>query len=234
MPRPVDVADRGEDRTARAGSSNLHATRCAKAGDRARRLREGIGSTRGSRLMGGQSCRSRLGSRRSGNITPSRSTRPPTGRPTTRSSSMAQLLGIVEAKKLTPRAAERPRRRPSATPRALRESPFNFRGFRVPFLYSTNGEVIWFHDVRHALNRSRRIVGFHTPGALAEMLDRDFDADCATPGRDSQRPLAAAALPDRGQRRPSRRPSPTASARCSWRWPPARARRSRWSTRSTG
>ena len=55
------------------------------------------------------------------------------------------------------------------------ESPFDFGGFRVPFLYSTNGEVIWYHDIRHDLNRSREISHFHTPGALEEFLTRDVE-----------------------------------------------------------
>jgi len=54
----------------------------------------------------------------------------------------------------------------------------NFRSYRVPFLYSTNGEVIWHHDVRHELNRSRQIAQFHTPDALAEFLKRDLEAAC--------------------------------------------------------
>src|SRR5262249_26973891 len=33
-------------------------------------------------------------------------------------------------------------------------------------------------DVRHPLNRSRRVAAFHTPAALQEMLARDFDAAC--------------------------------------------------------
>jgi type I restriction enzyme R subunit len=37
--------------------------------------------------------------------------------------------------------------------------------------------VIWFHDVRHPLNRSRKVACFHTPSAFSEMLARDFDAD---------------------------------------------------------
>src|SRR5439155_6467682 len=57
----------------------------------------------------------------------------------------------------------------------LIESPFNFNGFRVPFLYSTNGEVIYFRDARHPLNLSREISRFHTPIALEEMLNRDLD-----------------------------------------------------------
>jgi type I restriction enzyme R subunit len=44
--------------------------------------------------------------------------------------------------------------------RGLADSPFNFGGFRVPFLYSTNGEAVWFHDARHPLNRSRRVATF--------------------------------------------------------------------------
>jgi len=38
--------------------------------------------------------------------------------------------------------------------------------------------VFWFHDVRHSLNRSRRVAAFHTPAALLEMLGRDFDSAC--------------------------------------------------------
>ena len=49
-------------------------------------------------------------------------------------------------------------------------------GLGCPFLYSTNGEVIWFHDVRHELNRSRQIRAVHTAGALKDLLARDDDA----------------------------------------------------------
>src|SRR5205814_1896211 len=45
------------------------------------------------------------------------------------------------------------------------------------FLYSTNGEVSWFQDVRHKLNRSRKVGGFHTPAALREMLARDVELE---------------------------------------------------------
>ena len=57
-------------------------------------------------------------------------------------------------------------------------TPSSVRGYGAPFLYSTNGEVVWFQDVRHKLNRSRKIGGFHTPAALREMLSRDLDAAC--------------------------------------------------------
>ena len=88
-----------------------------------------------------------------------------------------QLIGIVEAKKLAvgPQEvliqAER-------YAKGLAPNSFNFRGFRVPFLYSSNGELIWFHDVRDALNLSRKVKQFHTPAALHEMLGRDLTAAC--------------------------------------------------------
>src|ERR1019366_5447539 len=88
-----------------------------------------------------------------------------------------RIVGIVEAKKLTlgPQNVLSQAERYS---KGLKTNPLNFAGFRVPFLYSTNGEVIWHHDVRHPLNRSRQVARFHTPEALAERLDRDFTGAC--------------------------------------------------------
>jgi type I restriction enzyme, R subunit len=84
------------------------------------------------------------------------------------------VLGIVEAKKLSvgPQGVLTQAERYA---RGIADSPYNFDGVRVPFLYSTNGEVIWFHDARHPLNRSRQVADFHTPSAFEEMLGRDFD-----------------------------------------------------------
>ena len=80
-----------------------------------------------------------------------------------------QLLGVIEAKKLSlgPQGVLLQAERYS---KGVADSPFDFRGFRVPFLFSTNGEVIWFHDVRHELELSRKIAAFFTPGALAELI----------------------------------------------------------------
>jgi type I restriction enzyme R subunit len=89
-----------------------------------------------------------------------------------------EILGIVEAKKLSlgPQNVLSQAERYS---KGLLASSYNFRGFRVPFLYSTNGEVIWHHDIRHELNRSRAIAGFHTPDALQEFLTRDVEVATA-------------------------------------------------------
>lgn len=54
--------------------------------------------------------------------------------------------------------------------KGVSDSPFNLDGYRVPLLYSTNGEVIYFHDVRHPLNTSRKLSHYHTPAALNEMF----------------------------------------------------------------
>src|SRR5207302_1684966 len=89
-----------------------------------------------------------------------------------------KILGIVEAKKVTlgPQGVLSQAERYS---KGAVDNPLTFNGFHVPFLYSTNGEVIWFHDIRHPLNRSRRIAHFHTPSALTELLSRDLDAGCS-------------------------------------------------------
>ncbi len=78
------------------------------------------------------------------------------------------IRGVVEAKKVTLGTqgvlvqAER-------YSRAIDQVPKYQDEFGVPFLYSTNGEEIWFHDVRYPFNRSRRVSGFHTPAALDEL-----------------------------------------------------------------
>jgi type I restriction enzyme, R subunit len=82
-----------------------------------------------------------------------------------------RVLGVVEAKKVSlgPQNVLTQAERYS---KGATSNPLNFRGYRVPFLYSTNGEVIWHHDVRHARSRSRRISHFHTPAALTEPWNR--------------------------------------------------------------
>jgi type I restriction enzyme, R subunit len=92
-----------------------------------------------------------------------------------------RCLGVAEAKKLTlgPQGVLVQAERYS---RAIEQTPKYQGEFGAPFLYATNGEVLWFHDVRQALNRSRQVSGFHTSVALNEMLTRDFDAELARLG----------------------------------------------------
>ena len=89
-----------------------------------------------------------------------------------------QILGIVEAKKLS-LGPQEVLTQAERYAKGATGNPLNFRGFPVPFLYSTNGEVIWYHDVRLELERSHQIARFHTPNALSEFLARDLDASSA-------------------------------------------------------
>jgi type I restriction enzyme R subunit len=46
----------------------------------------------------------------------------------------------------------------------------NWNGYRVPFLYATNGEIIWFLDVRGEKPVSRVVSNFHTASALEALF----------------------------------------------------------------
>ena len=49
----------------------------------------------------------------------------------------------------------------------------SFGEYHLPFVYSTNGRIIWFQDLRDPLNLSREVAAFHTPQALMEMLNKN-------------------------------------------------------------
>ena len=93
--------------------------------------------------------------------------------------SKGRVLGVVEAKRvgLSPQNVLDQAERYS---RGATDCPFNFDGFHLPFLYSTNGEVIWYRDARHPMNRSRKIAHFHTPQALEELLENNWDSSVMT------------------------------------------------------
>ncbi len=60
--------------------------------------------------------------------------------------------------------------------RTLAESPFRFGETRIPFVYSTNGYLIYHADLRSSLVTQREVARFHTPQALRERLSRDAAA----------------------------------------------------------
>jgi type I restriction enzyme R subunit len=84
------------------------------------------------------------------------------------------VLGALEAKRLSTGTQEvlGQAKRYSL---GISQEPRYQGGYGVPFLYSSNGEQIWFLDVRHELNERRQLAGFHSPEALRELLERDFD-----------------------------------------------------------
>ena len=56
------------------------------------------------------------------------------------------------------------------------DGKFDFDGYHIPFLYASNGNVIYFRDVRSKNNLQRKISKFHTPKALSEFLSRDINS----------------------------------------------------------
>ncbi|MEO8168269.1 MAG: DEAD/DEAH box helicase family protein, partial [bacterium] len=85
-----------------------------------------------------------------------------------------RLLGIIEAKKVTvgPQNVLEQAKRYA---RGMTDSIGNWNSFRVPFLYATNGEVIYHIDVRGESNTSRKLSNFHTPSAIEEFYLKEFD-----------------------------------------------------------
>jgi type I restriction enzyme R subunit len=83
-----------------------------------------------------------------------------------------KILGIIEAKKVgvSPQSVLEQAKRYS---RGAFDGSGNWSGHRVPFLYSTNGETIYFIDVRSEKNISRKISNFHTSEALEEFFNND-------------------------------------------------------------
>ncbi len=83
-----------------------------------------------------------------------------------------QLLGIIEAKKvaINPQNVLEQAKRYAL---GATNGPGNWDGYRVPFLYATNGELIWHLDARANKQISRQIADFHTAPALTELFARD-------------------------------------------------------------
>ncbi|WP_024333561.1 type I restriction-modification enzyme R subunit C-terminal domain-containing protein [Desulfotignum balticum] len=85
-----------------------------------------------------------------------------------------KLLGIIEAKKISVGAGnvlEQAKRYAKSVPNTVGE----WREYKVPFLYSTNGELIFHIDVRKKLNCSHQLFDFHSPQALLDKYNRDTE-----------------------------------------------------------
>ena len=81
-------------------------------------------------------------------------------------------VGIVEAKKSgEPVYGVLPQAQRYA--RDIQGTNYDFNGFKVPFIYSTNGQDVYFQDLRYENSRSRKNLIFHTPQALQELLNSD-------------------------------------------------------------
>lgn len=81
-----------------------------------------------------------------------------------------KLVAFVEAKKIS----LAPQNVLQQAQRYVKGAEAN--GIQVSFIYSTNGEIIWFQDLRDAQSRSRQLQEFHTPKALIEQLNNQSKA----------------------------------------------------------
>ncbi len=83
-----------------------------------------------------------------------------------------RLLGILEAKKVKvgPQNVLEQAKRYA---KGIFAGAGNWNGFRVPFLYASNGEIVWHLDVRNPKNISRPLADFHSPDALKEWFEKD-------------------------------------------------------------
>ncbi len=81
-----------------------------------------------------------------------------------------KLLGVIEAKKVAtnPQNVLEQAKRYSL---GIKTDLGLWNGFGIPFLYSSNGTVIWFADVRSEVYYARELMGFHTPSALLEFVN---------------------------------------------------------------
>jgi type I restriction enzyme, R subunit len=85
-----------------------------------------------------------------------------------------KLLGIIEGKKISVGAGnvlEQAKRYAKGVTNTVGE----WRGYKVPFLYSTNGELIFHLDVRKKENNSYQLSDFHSPQALLDKYNRDTE-----------------------------------------------------------
>ncbi len=81
-----------------------------------------------------------------------------------------KMLGVVEAKKLQVGAMnvlEQAKRYSKDVDNTIGE----WKKYRIPFLYSSNGELIYFLDVRESKNINRQVFSFHSPKALENLFN---------------------------------------------------------------
>lgn len=85
-----------------------------------------------------------------------------------------QFIGIIEAKKVTvnpQNVLEQAKRYASGVANELAMGSWN--SLRVPFLYASNGTLIWFLDTRTAQPVSRPLANFHSPDGLEFLWKTD-------------------------------------------------------------
>lgn len=85
-----------------------------------------------------------------------------------------KLLGIIEAKKLSV-GAENVLEQAKRYAKGVSKTIGEWRDYKVPFLYSSNGEMVFHLDVRKKENTSYEISDFHSPQALFDKFTRETE-----------------------------------------------------------
>ncbi len=83
-----------------------------------------------------------------------------------------KLLGVIEAKKISI-GAENVLEQAKRYSRGVHNTIGEWRGYKAPFLYSSNGELIYHLDVRKKQNISYQITDFHSPQAILDIFNRN-------------------------------------------------------------
>lgn len=86
-----------------------------------------------------------------------------------------QLLGVIEAKKIAV-GAENALKQAKRYSKSVANTIGEWREYKVPFLYSTNGEKIFHIDVRKKSNTSCQLSNFHSPKALSAKFKKDTES----------------------------------------------------------
>ena len=86
-----------------------------------------------------------------------------------------RLLGIVEAKKVTV-SPQNVLEQAKRYARGVFDAAGEWNGLRVPFLYASNGAIIWHLDTRTKKLVSRQLSDFNTPEALEARFAQDASA----------------------------------------------------------
>jgi type I restriction enzyme, R subunit len=81
-----------------------------------------------------------------------------------------KLLGVIEAKKLEV-GAENVLEQAKRYSKDVNNTIGEWNKYYIPFLYSSNGELIYHLDVRDSKNLSRQIFSFHTPEAMETLFN---------------------------------------------------------------
>lgn len=84
-----------------------------------------------------------------------------------------EVIGLVEAKKSN-EPVYSVLSQAQRYARSIEGTNFSFEEFKVPFIYSTNGNDVYFQDLRTEDSRTRKVLTFHTPPALMEFLKNDL------------------------------------------------------------